>query len=150
MKQLTFATLGSGALAAALVGIGLFVAMRLDHVLVRYPGSQYVGNKQFELVSVYNGHVHGAGIYRTGDDLTTVWRWYRVRFDLEPHNNSPSYRVRFDPELQEKNGINLRTQCVTLAKSQQRLLIRHAVHVTLCPRSYETLIYVGQSLHFGH
>lgn len=38
MKQLTFASLGSGGLAVILASLGLLVELNTDYALARYPG----------------------------------------------------------------------------------------------------------------
>src|SRR5262245_57653439 len=83
-KYVAVSTLGATGLFVILAGIGLLIAMNMDYALARYPGSRSVGEARFDLSAIGDGQVGEASAYRTSDDLTTVWRWYRSRFYLEP------------------------------------------------------------------
>ncbi len=126
-----FAILHWGGLAAALAGLGLFVAMNLDYAQARFPGSQPVGAAQFGLRSVSSGRISETSTYRTGADLATVRRWYQGRFGAE----SPT-----------DDTLNVRTGCSTLMKTQQWTVIRRAFEATLCAQPSGTSVYVHQTL----
>ncbi len=123
-----------GSLVGILAGIGLLVAMNLDYALARYPGSQYVGDKQFDLLYVHDGYAGEVSLYRTGDDVATVWDWYRSYLGFQPQN---------------AGGLNTRTGCVTLGQTRQRAWVRRAITVTLCPTSHGTSLYISQALDLG-
>jgi hypothetical protein len=120
-----------GGLAAALAGLGLFVALNLDYAQARFPGSQPVGAAQFGLGSVSSGRLSETQTYRTPADLATVTHWYQGRLGAE----TPA-----------DDTVNARAGCSTVMSTQQWAFIRRAFEATLCSRSSGTSMYVHQTV----
>ena len=132
MKQLTVATLGSAGLAVLLAGVGLLIAVNMDHALARFPGSQRVRQARFDLLSVYNGRMSETITYQTNADLDNVGRWYRERFGAQTPTD---------------DTVNSRSQCLTLVKTRQWMFVHGAFQATLCSSPPGTSVFEYQTVY---
>ena len=130
MRRLALATLGVSGLAAVFVGVGLLAVTRPDYVLGHYPSSMRVVSERFNLLSVYEGYISQEGVYETGDDVMSVWRWYAGQFGVEP-----------------EGGMNAEGRCVRLATAKQYALLWRTIEVRLCSAARGTRVFFNQAVY---
>lgn len=124
------------ALSITLVGLGislvvanvLVILFKTDG-LVRYPESGRIGNVHLRLDTLAKGYMIQDSAYRSADELPAVLGWY-------------SQNLKIGPDT----GLGGMGNCVSLRKSDEHLLFRQMIGITLCSWSEGTLIFVNRSL----
>jgi len=116
-------------LAVGLAWAGLLIELAQSDGLVRYPGAVRLTAPEFRLDSLPDGYIRQSVIYQTADTWTGVFRWYARRL-----------KVNLDRRPQ------LKGDCIQFTDTDDWLIIRQSIGVTLCSRAAGTTVFINRHL----